>query len=298
MNDMLRLAMVQCPCGDDAGGNPERVAAAIHGAAARGADLVLLPELHNGPYFCQTADTEQFALAEPVPGPTTERLGRLAASTSMVIIGSVFERRMAGIYHNTAVVLERSGNLAGCYRKMHIPDDPGYHEKFYFTPGDQGFRPIDTSVGRLGVMVCWDQWFPEAARIMSLAGAELLLYPTAIGYAPEDDEAEQGRQLNSWVTIQRAHAIANGLPVAACNRVGHEAHPGGHTRIEFWGNSFVCGPQGDMLWRADGSNAVTEVVEVDRCRSERVRSLWPFLRDRRVDAYAEVLQRVVDEHDY
>lgn len=298
MTDLLRLGIVQLPCGDGADDNLERIDAAVRDAADRGADLVLLPELHNGPYFCQTASAERFALAEPVPGPTTERLGMLAAQTGSVIIGSVFERRMAGIYHNTAVVLERSGELAGRYRKMHIPDDPGYHEKFYFTPGDRGFHPIDTSAGRLGVMVCWDQWYPEAARIMSLAGAELLLYPTAIGHAPEDDETERRRQLESWLTIQRAHAIANGLPVAACNRVGREPHPGGHTHIEFWGNSFVCGPQGEMLWRAEADGAVTEVVQIDRRRSEQVRGSWPFLRDRRVDAYTDILQRALDDHDY
>ena len=265
-------------------------------AAGAACHLILLQELHNRDYFCQSEDTTRFDDAEPVPGPTTERLGRLAAELGLVIVGSVFERRSAGLYHNTAVVLDSDGRLAGVYRKMHIPDDPGFYEKFYFTPGDLGFQPVDTAVGRLGVLVCWDQWFPEAARLMTLAGAELLLYPTAIGWDPHDDEAEQQRQLDAWMTVQRGHAIANGIPLAACNRVGFERAPNAAPTttsdgIRFWGNSFVCGPQGEVLARASADAEELLITEIDLARGEQVRRMWPFLRDRRIDAYGDLVRR-------
>ena len=283
----MKIALVQHACIDDPGTNLERVRAGIAEAAAGGACLVMLQELHNGPYFCVREEVRAFDRAEPIPGPTTERLGAWAAQHGVVVVGSVFERRGAGIYHNTAVVLERDGTLAGRYRKAHIPDDPGYSEKFYFTPGDTGFEPIDTSAGRLGVLVCWDQWFPEAARLMALAGADLLLYPTAIGFDPADDADEQARQLDAWVTVQRGHAIANGIPLAACNRVGDE-----HGNA-FWGNSFVCGPQGEILARASDGPAVLPAA-IDPGRTESVRRIWPFLRDRRIDAYEDLLRRFRD----
>ena len=283
----MKIALVQHACSDDPEASLERVRAGIAEGAAAGAALILLQELHNGPYFCVREEVRQFDRAEPVPGPTTQRLGEWAAAHEVVVVGSVFERRTAGVYHNTAVVLERDGRLAGRYRKAHIPDDPGYSEKFYFTPGDSGFEPIDTSAGRLGLLVCWDQWFPEAARLMALAGAELLLYPTAIGYDPADDADEQARQLDAWITVQRGHAIANGLPLAACNRVGVEQDN------HFWGNSFVCGPQGEILARAGDEPGVL-VAEIDPARSEQVRRIWPFLRDRRIDAYPDLLRRVRD----
>jgi N-carbamoylputrescine amidase len=291
----LTIGLVQQACTADRDENLERSGAGIRDAAARGAGLVLLQELHAGPYFCQTEDPAAFDLAEPVPGPTSERLAALAAELGIVVVGSIFERRAAGIYHNTAVVLERDGAIAGLYRKMHIPDDPGYHEKFYFTPGDLGFRPVDTSVGRLGVLVCWDQWYPEAARLMALAGAELLLYPTAIGWDDRDDAAERERQREAWLTVQRAHAIANGLPVAVSNRIGHEADPSGQgPGIRFWGSSFIVGPQGEWLARADTDNAAVVICEVDLARSEKVRRWWPFLRDRRIDAYSDLTRRFRD----
>ncbi|SFD03807.1 N-carbamoylputrescine amidase [Thiohalospira halophila DSM 15071] len=294
-NHQWQLGLVQGTGHDD----PEAALAAmesgIREAAGQGADLVLLPELHNGPYFCQTEDPTVFDRAEPVPGPTTQRLGRVAAETGTVIVGSVFEHRAPGLAHNTAVVLDRDGSLAGTYRKMHIPDDPGYYEKFYFTPGDTGFRPVETSLGRLGVLVCWDQWFPEAARLMAMAGAEILLYPTAIGSDPRDDAAEQARQIEAWQTVQRGHAVANGLPLAACNRVGHEPDPAGGPGIDFWGRSFVCGPQGEWLEQPGGSSTGVRVVPVSRRRSEEVRRMWPFFRDRRVDAYADLVKRWRDD---
>jgi len=283
----VKITLVQHACSADPEANLGRVHDGIAEAAAGGADLVLLQELHNGPYFCVREEVRAFDLAEPVPGPTTERLSGWAARYGVVVVGSVFERRAAGVYHNTAVVLDRDGRFAGRYRKAHIPDDPGYSEKFYFTPGDTGFEPIDTAVGRLGVLVCWDQWFPEAARLMALAGAEILLYPTAIGFDPSDDDAEQARQLDAWITVQRGHAIANGLPLAACNRVGTE--DGNH----FWGNSFVCGPQGEMLARAGAQETVLS-ADPDSARPEQVRRVWPFLRDRRIDAYVELARRFRD----
>jgi N-carbamoylputrescine amidase len=243
-------------------------------------------------YFCQTEDTARFDQAEPIPGPSTDALGALARELGIVIVASLFERRAAGLYHNTAVVLERDGSIAGRYRKMHIPDDPGFYEKFYFTPGDLGFTPIDTSVGRLGVLVCWDQWYPEAARLMALAGAELLLYPTAIGWDPRDGEAEQARQREAWITVQRAHAIANGLPVVVANRVGLEPDPSGSSKgIRFWGSSFIAGPQGEILAEAGHDQATVLVHEIDLERTESVRRIWPFLRDRRIDAYADLVKR-------
>ncbi len=262
----------------------------------------MLQELHATLYFCQQEDTAIFDQAEAIPGPTTDRLAALARELKVVLVGSVFERRMNGVYHNTAVVFEADGTLAGQYRKMHIPDDPGFYEKFYFTPGDatcnngdSGFTPIDTSVGRLGLLVCWDQWYPEAARLMALAGAEILIYPTAIGWDTSDDQDEQSRQLDAWVTVQRGHAVANNLPVIAPNRIGHEADPTGHSEgILFWGNSFICGPQGEFLARANDSDESILLATLDRSRSESIRRIWPYLRDRRIDAYGDLLKRVRD----
>lgn len=291
----LKVGLIQHTCGNERAANLGRTIAGIREAAVQGARLVLLQELHTGVYFCQSEDTRYFDLAETIPGPSTEQLGKIAAELQVVIVASLFERRAAGLYHNTAVVFESDGSIAGKYRKMHIPDDPGFYEKFYFTPGDLGFNPIKTSVGRLGVLVCWDQWFPEAARLMALAGADLLLYPTAIGWNPDDDTQEQSRQRDAWITIQRAHAIANGLPVLACNRTGFEADPSGHTEgIQFWGSSFVAGPQGEMLASAPADAPSVLVVEIDLHRSEQVRRIWPYLRDRRIDAYEELMRRYRD----
>ena len=294
MSRILKVALVQESNQGDAAANLDRIEARVAKAAAAGAQLVLLQELHNGAYFCQHECVDEFDLAEPIPGPSTERLGRLAARHGVVIVGSLFERRAAGLYHNTAVVLERDGSLAGKYRKMHIPDDPGFYEKFYFTPGDLGFHPIDTSVGRLGVLVCWDQWYPEAARLMALAGAELLLYPTAIGWDIGDVEVERGRQRDAWILSHRGHAVANGLPVLSCNRVGDEASPLGGHGIRFWGSSLVLGPQGELLAEASTDQAQVLLAEVDLERSEHVRRIWPFLRDRRIEAYGDLLKRYRD----
>jgi N-carbamoylputrescine amidase len=263
-------------------------------AAARGVRLVVLQELHNGPYFCQHESVAEFDRAEAIPGPSTERLGALAKRHGVVLVASLFERRAAGLYHNTAVVLESDGRLVGKYRKMHIPDDPGFHEKFYFTPGDLGFEPIDTSVGRLGLLVCWDQWYPEAARLMALAGAELLLYPTAIGWDPDDAGDEQARQRDAWLLSHRGHAVANGLPVLSCNRVGHEASPLDASGIRFWGSSHILGPQGEFIAEAPTDSPQLLVAEIDLARSEKVRRIWPFLRDRRIDAYQDLLKRYRD----
>ena len=263
-------------------------------AAKLGAKLVLLQELHNGPYFCQHEDVCEFDLAETIPGPSTERLARLAKQHGVVLVSSLFEKRATGLYHNTAVVFDSDGSTAGKYRKMHIPDDPGFYEKFYFTPGDIGFEPINTSVGRLGVMVCWDQWYPEGARLMALAGAELLLYPTAIGWDPTDEQAEKDRQRNAWILSHRGHAVANGLPVLSCNRVGHEPSPLGTSGIRFWGSSHVLGPQGEFLAEAGQDEPEVLMCEVDMERSEHVRRIWPFLRDRRIDAYGDLLKRYRD----
>lgn len=291
MTGTLTVGLVQRACGEDTAANLETMMAGVREAAGHGARLVLLQELHNSRYFCVTEEARHFDLAEPVPGPSSERLGALAAELGVVIVASLFERRAAGLYHNTAVVLDADGRLAGRYRKMHIPDDPGYYEKFYFTPGDLGFQPVDTSVGRLGVLVCWDQWYPEAARLMALAGAEILLYPTAIGFDPADDESEARRQLDAWRIIQRSHAVANGLVVASVNRVGFEPdRSGGAYNAEFWGHSFICGPQGEVLAEAGTSSEVV-VCTTDRKRSETVRRLWPFFRDRRIDAYDDLVRR-------
>ena len=291
----LIVGLVQHACGEDRRANLDKTIAGIREAARRGAQLVLLQELHTGVYFCQSEDTARFDQAESIPGPTTDELGAVAKELGVVIVASLFERRAPGLYHNTAVVLEKDGSLVGRYRKMHIPDDPGFYEKFYFTPGDLGFEPIDTSVGRLGVLVCWDQWYPEAARLMALAGAELLLYPTAIGWDPADDKAEKARQRDAWVTIQRAHGVANGLPVLSCNRTGFEPSPladaGG---IQFWGTSFVAGPQGELLAEAPVDAEQVLMAEVDLARSETVRRIWPFLRDRRIDDYGDLLKRYRD----
>ena len=272
-----------------------RLAEGISDLAKRGAQLVVLQELHNSLYFCQVENVDNFDLAEPIPGPSTKLFGDLAKQFGVVIVTSLFEKRAAGLYHNTAVVLEKDGTIAGTYRKMHIPDDPAYYEKFYFTPGDLGFHPIETSVGRLGVMVCWDQWYPEAARLMALQGAELLIYPTAIGYESSDTPEEQQRQRIAWQTVQRGHAVANGLPVITVNRVGFEPDPSGQTNgIQFWGTSFVAGPQGELLYEASTDEEESVIVEIDLDHSEQVRRWWPFLRDRRIDDYTDLTRRFID----
>jgi N-carbamoylputrescine amidase len=291
----LLVGLVQQSCTANKVGNMEKLAQGIAHAAEQGAELVVLQELHNTLYFCQSEDTNLFDLAEPIPGPSTEFYGSLAKKHNIVLVTSLFERRAAGLYHNTAVVFERDGSIAGTYRKMHIPDDPAYYEKFYFTPGDLGFHPIQTSVGRLGVQVCWDQWYPEGARLMSLQGAELLIYPTAIGYESSDTTQEQERQREAWTTVQRGHAVANGLPVIAVNRTGHEPDPTGQTNgITFWGSSFVCGPQGEFLHRSPINEEEVVVVEIDLKRSENVRRWWPFLRDRRIECFKPLTKRFID----
>jgi N-carbamoylputrescine amidase len=291
----LKVALLQETDHGSREANLDAIEAGLREAAAAGAALVLLQELHNGPYFCQREAVEVFDQAETIPGPGTERLGALAQELGLVIVASLFERRAAGLYHNTAVVFDRSAAIAGVYRKMHIPDDPGFYEKFYFTPGDLGFEPIDTSVGRLGVLVCWDQWYPEAARLMALAGAELLLYPTAIGWDPADAQAEKDRQRDAWITVQRGHAVANGLPLLACNRTGFEADPAGDgDGVQFWGSSFVAGPQGEYLAQAGADARELLLADIDLGRSEQVRRIWPFLRDRRIDAYGDLLRRYRD----
>lgn len=290
----MKIGLIQQASAATAEENRRRLAERIAEAAAAGAELVVLQELHDSLYFCQTESTDNFDLAEPVPGAATEFYGEVARRCGVVLVTSLFERRAAGLYHNTAVVFERDGSIAGRYRKMHIPDDPAYYEKFYFTPGDLGFRPIRTSVGVLGVQVCWDQWYPEGARLMALHGAEILIYPTAIGWESSDTEQEQSRQLDAWRTVQRGHAVANGLPVVAVNRCGHEDDPSGATRgIEFWGHSFVAGPQGEILAEA-GTEPCVKVVDVDMKRCEQVRRWWPFLRDRRIDEFDDLLLRYAD----
>lgn len=291
----MKVGLVQQANTADRAANIKKLQRHIRQAAAEGAELVVLQELHNGLYFCQTEDTNVFDQAEPIPGPSTELFGALAKELGIVLVLSLFERRAPGLYHNTAVVLERDGSIAGKYRKMHIPDDPAYYEKFYFTPGDLGFEPIDTSVGRLGVLVCWDQWYPEAARLMAMRGAEMLIYPTAIGWESSDTEEEKARQLGAWVTVQRGHAVANGLPVISVNRTGHEPDPSGQTNgIQFWGNSFVAGPQGELLATLPNDEETVRVVEVDKQRSEQVRRWWPFFRDRRIDAFEGLTRRFLD----
>ncbi|MBZ2192717.1 carbon-nitrogen hydrolase [Pseudoalteromonas arctica] len=285
----LTVALVQQSNTDNAQHNMAKSMSAIREAAQKGAKLVVLQELHRSLYFCQTENVDVFDLAETIPGPSSNALGELAKELSIVIVASLFEKRATGLYHNTAVVLEQDGSIAGKYRKMHIPDDPGFYEKFYFTPGDIGFEPIQTSVGKLGVLVCWDQWFPEAARLMAMAGAEVLIYPTAIGWDPNDGIAEQTRQKDAWVISQRAHAVANGVPVISCNRVGHESDPSAQSDgIAFWGNSFIAGPQGELLAEANNTDEQILVVEIDQKRSENVRRIWPFLRDRRIDHYKDL----------
>jgi N-carbamoylputrescine amidase len=279
----------------DTANNIERLCTGIRNLAKSGAQLIVMQELHNSLYFCQTENVKEFDLAEPIPGLSTEVYGALAKELGVVIVSSLFERRAAGLYHNTAVVFESDGTIAGKYRKMHIPDDPAYYEKFYFTPGDLGFHPINTSVGRLGVLVCWDQWYPEAARLMALQGAELLIYPTAIGYESSDTPDEQERQRNAWQTVMRGHAVANGLPVIAVNRVGYEPDPSQQTNgIQFWGTSFICGPQGEILHEATSDKEESGVVTIDMQRAETVRRWWPFLRDRRIDAYTDITRRFID----
>jgi N-carbamoylputrescine amidase len=291
----IKVGLVQQSCGEDKERNLAKSMDMIRNAAAGGADLVVLQELHAGPYFCQSEDTRCFDLAEPVPGPTCDLLASVARDAGVVLVASLFERRAAGLYHNTAVVFEKDGAIAGKYRKMHIPDDPGFYEKFYFTPGDLGFTPIDTSAGRLGVLVCWDQWYPEAARLMALAGAELLIYPTAIGWDPNDTPEEQARQREAWITIQRSHAVANGIPVVSVNRVGFEPSPGcAGSGIRFWGSSFVAGCQGEILVQGDADREQLLTVELDPEHSDAVRRIWPFLRDRRIDSYHDLLKRYRD----
>lgn len=285
----LTVALVQQSNSDNAEQNMAKSITGIRDAASQGAELVVLQELHRSLYFCQTEDVNVFDLAETIPGPSTDTLSAVAKELGIVIVASLFEKRAAGLYHNTAVVLEKDGSIAGKYRKMHIPDDPGFYEKFYFTPGDLGFEPIQTSVGKIGVLVCWDQWFPEAARLMAMAGAELLIYPTAIGWDPRDDSAEQTRQQDAWVISQRAHAIANGVPVISANRVGHETDPSGQSEgIQFWGNSFIAGPQGELLASANSTDEQQLVVKLDRKRTDDVRRIWPYLRDRRIDHYHDL----------
>lgn len=288
----MKIGLIQQANGSDKAGNIAKLQGNIRKAAAAGAELIVLQELHNGLYFCQTEDTSVFDQAEPIPGPSTEAFGALAKELGVVIVLSLFEKRAAGLYHNTAVVMEKDGSIAGKYRKMHIPDDPAYYEKFYFTPGDLGFEPIRTSVGCLGVLVCWDQWYPEAARLMAMRGAELLIYPTAIGWESSDTDEEKARQLGAWVTVQRGHAVANGLPVITVNRTGYEADPSGQTNgIRFWGNSFVAGPQGELLAELPNDAEEMRVVEVDKTRTENVRRWWPFFRDRRIDAFGGLTER-------
>jgi N-carbamoylputrescine amidase len=291
----MKIGIIQQTCSANIEANKQKLAQNIRLAAQKGAELIVLQELHNSLYFCQTENVDLCSLAEPIPGPSTEFYGSLAKELGVVIVTSLFERRAAGLYHNTAVVMEKDGTIAGKYRKMHIPDDPAYYEKFYFTPGDLGFHPIDTSVGRLGVQVCWDQWYPEGARLMALQGAELLIYPTAIGYESSDLPEEQERQREAWTTVQRGHAVANGLPVIAVNRTGHEPDPSGQTKgIQFWGSTFVCGPQGEFLYRAPKDEEVVEVIDVDMQRCENVRRWWPFLRDRRIEEFSPLTRRFID----
>ena len=291
----MKIGIIQQSCSANIEANKQKLAQNIRIAAQKGAELIVLQELHNSLYFCQTENVDLCSLAEPIPGPSTEFYGALAKELDVVIVTSLYERRAAGLYHNTAVVMERDGSIAGKYRKMHIPDDPAYYEKFYFTPGDLGFHPIDTSVGRLGVQVCWDQWYPEGARLMALQGAELLIYPTAIGYESSDTPEEQERQREAWTTVQRGHAVANGLPVIAVNRTGHEPDPSGQTNgIQFWGSTFVCGPQGEFLYRAPKDEEVVEVIDVDMQRCENVRRWWPFLRDRRIEEFSPLTRRFID----
>ena len=291
----IKVGIVQQKCTFSKQTNIEMSIQGIRRCASEGAQLVVLQELHTSTYFCQQEAPNNFDLAEPFPSPTYDKFAEIAKSLNIVLVTSLFEKRSAGLFHNTAVVFDKDGQEAGRYRKMHIPDDPGYYEKFYFTPGDLGFKPIKTSLGKLGVLICWDQWFPEAARLMAMAGADLLIYPTAIGYDPEDTLTEKSRQHDAWMTSQRAHAIANGIPVISVNRIGFEEDLSHQTKgIDFWGTSFVAGPQGEILWKADPNEMVNQVVEIDQNRTEAVRRIWPFLRDRRIDAYADLNKRFID----
>lgn len=293
--NILKVGLVQQSNTENIQHNKAKLEHNIRELAEKGAQLVVLQELHNSLYFCQTEDVDKFDLAEPIPGPSTEFYSKIAAECNIVLVTSLFERRAAGVYHNTAVVFEKGGTVAGLYRKMHIPDDPGYYEKFYFTPGDIGFKPINTSVGKLGVQVCWDQWFPEGARLMALQGADMLIYPTAIGYEPGDLKEEQKRQREAWITVQRGHAVANGLPVISVNRTGYESAPSGNGNgIQFWGSSFVCGPQGEILSQASQDKEENLLVEINLTRSEHVRRWWPYLRDRRIDKFEGLLERFID----
>lgn len=293
--NILKVGLVQQSNTENIQHNKAKLEHNIRELAEKGAQLVVLQELHNSLYFCQTEDVDKFDLAEPIPGPSTEFYSKIAAECNIVLVTSLFERRAAGVYHNTAVVFEKDGTVAGLYRKMHIPDDPGYYEKFYFTPGDIGFKPINTSVGKLGVQVCWDQWFPEGARLMALQGADILIYPTAIGYEPGDLKEEQERQREAWITVQRGHAVANGLPVISVNRTGYESAPSGNGNgIQFWGSSFVCGPQGEILSQASQDKEENLLVEINLTRSEHVKRWWPYLRDRRIDKFEGLLERFID----
>lgn len=291
----VKIGIIQLNCEDDINSNKYKLKLEIEKLAAKGAELIVLQELHDSIYFCQNEDVNNFDLAEKIPGPTTDYYSEIAKANNVVLITSLFEKRTAGLYHNTAVVFEKDGNIAGKYRKMHIPDDPGFYEKFYFTPGDQNFTPIETSVGKLGVMICWDQWYPEAARIMTLKGAEILIYPTAIGWDPQDSKKEKNRQIEAWKTIQKSHAIANGVHVISVNRIGNEEDPSNQTSgINFWGNSFICGPQGEELFLADQEKK-SAVIEINKVSTESVRRWWPFLRDRRIDHYDEIKNRFIDD---
>jgi N-carbamoylputrescine amidase len=294
MKNIITVCAVQQPCNQSRQINLDFSIEKIREAANLNADLVILPELHLDPYFCQVENHQYFDLTQPIPGPTTELLSGLAKELGIVIVSTLFEKRAPGLYHNTAVVFDKDGRLAGKYRKMHIPDDPGFYEKYYFTPGDIGFKPIETSIGKLGVLICWDQWFPEAARLMALAGAEILIYPTAIGWDPNDSTEEQERQLNAWITVQRSHAVANGIPVVACNRIGFEKAPDSDNGIVFWGNSFIAGPQGEILSIATASDSKLLISTIDKAKSEQVRRIWPYLRDRRIDEYSNLTKRYVD----
>ncbi len=294
MKSKIIVSAIQQLCDKDRQTNLDFSIEKIHEAAAANADLVVLPELHLGPYFCQNEDYNNFDLAQTIPGLTTDILSAIAKKLNIVIVSTLFEKRAPGLYHNTAVVFDKDGSIAGKYRKMHIPDDPGFYEKYYFTPGDLGFTPIETSIGKLGVLICWDQWFPEAARLMALGGAEILIYPTAIGWDPEDTKEEQQRQLDAWITIQRSHAVANGIPVISCNRVGFEKAPNSGKGIKFWGNSFIAGPQGDLITLANDSETKLLTCKLDTDRIERVRQIWPYLRDRRIDAYSDLTKRFID----
>ena len=295
MEKKIKVGLIQQSNTNDIHANMQQLKANIEECASKGAQLVVLQELHNSLYFCQTEDTRLFDLAESIPGPSTRFFGDIARSLEIVLVTSLFEKRAPGLYHNTAVVFDTDGNIAGKYRKMHIPDDPAYYEKFYFTPGDLGFEPIQTSIGKLGVLVCWDQWYPEAARLMTLKGADILIYPTAIGWESSDTEDEKNRQRDAWIISQRGHAVANGLPVVSVNRTGYEPDPSGQTGgIRFWGSSFVAGPQGEFLAQASDSQEENLIVEIDLNRSENVRRWWPFLRDRRIDEYGNIIKRFID----